>query len=190
VTESAAFEHFDLCRDVLAELHRRSGAVLVVDDFGAGYSNLARVVDLAPAIIKLDLALTRDIDKLKARQVAIRHIVNMCKELGARVVAEGVETVDELSCVCDLGVDFVQGYLLARPGLPPPAHAWPLAKKAEPASSRKAPPPLPRGARKSLRPPRVSKPPPSKAISSPPKRNTPSARVTRPAPPPSDTERD
>jgi EAL domain-containing protein (putative c-di-GMP-specific phosphodiesterase class I) len=126
VTESVALTHFELCRDVLADLCRRTGAALVVDDFGAGYSNLERVVDLAPAFIKLDLALTRGIEHHKARQIVVRHIVNMCKELGARIVAEGVETLDELKCVRDLGVDYAQGYLLAYPVSPPPLHEWPL----------------------------------------------------------------
>jgi EAL domain-containing protein (putative c-di-GMP-specific phosphodiesterase class I) len=185
VTESAAFEHFEVCRDVIADLSRRSGALFVVDDFGAGYSNLARVVDLAPAVIKLDLALTHDIDKLKARQVVVRHMVNMCKELGARVVAEGVETVDELSCVRDLGVDYVQGYLLARPATPPPRPSWPLAQpKVEAAVPRRAPPPLPKAAtRKSTRPP-GSKAPAARAATEPPaSRGSGSTRATRPAPP-------
>jgi EAL domain-containing protein (putative c-di-GMP-specific phosphodiesterase class I) len=135
ITESAAFEHFDLCMEVLKELCRRTGAHLVVDDFGAGYSNLERVADLAPAVVKLDLVLTRGIHERKARQVVVKHIVAMCTELGARVVAEGVETVDELRCVIDLGVTYVQGYLLARPATPPPPHTWPLG--------RKNPPPVP-----------------------------------------------
>src|SRR5258708_4535354 len=110
-------------------------------------------------------------------------MVNMCKELGARVVAEGVETVDELACVRDLGVDFAQGYLLARPATPPPVHAWPLAPKKEAPRIRRLPPPLPKAVRKSARPPSNSKgPPANKAVSTPPKR-TPSSRVPGPAPP-------
>lgn len=137
ITESAAFTHFDLCLSVLRELCRRSGALLVVDDFGAGHSNLERVVDLEPSIVKLDLALTRGVHAHPRKRAVVRHVVNLCKELGARVVAEGIETVDELSCVRDLGVDFAQGYLLARPAAPPPRVAWPFAIPA------KGPPPLP-----------------------------------------------
>ena len=140
ITESAAFTHFDLCLSVLRELCRRSGALLVVDDFGAGHSNLERVVDLEPSIVKLDLALTRGVHAHPRKRAVVRHVVNLCKELGARVVAEGIETVDELSCVRDLGVDFAQGYLLARPAAPPPKVAWPLATAA------KGPPPLPAAA--------------------------------------------
>jgi hypothetical protein len=66
--------------------------------------------------------------------------VNLCKELGARVVAEGIETIDELSCVRDLGVDYAQGYLLARPGTPPPQVAWPFEVAVSPPTPRFAPP--------------------------------------------------
>jgi len=132
ITETAAFTHHELCTSVLKELCRRTGALLVVDDFGAGYSNLERVVALEPAIVKLDLALTRGIHGSRTKQVIVRHMVNLCKDLGARVVAEGVEVVDELSCVRDCGVDFAQGYLLARPAVPAPQAEWPLATHRAP----------------------------------------------------------
>jgi EAL domain-containing protein (putative c-di-GMP-specific phosphodiesterase class I) len=148
ITESAAFDHFELCTDVVREVCKRTSALLVIDDFGAGYSNIERVADLAPAIVKLDLALTRNIHERRARQVVVRHVVAMCAELGARVVAEGVETLDELRCVIDLGVTYAQGYLLARPGAPPPAHIWPLGPKV--------PPPVPKVAKPT---PRASRPP-------------------------------
>jgi len=125
ITESAAFTHHEVCVNVLKELCRRTRAHLVIDDFGAGFSNLERVVDLEPAIVKLDLALTRGIDAKPRKQAVVKHMVSLCHELGARVVAEGVETVDELRCVCDLGVQYAQGYLLARPACPPPSPLWP-----------------------------------------------------------------
>lgn len=163
ITESAAFTHFELCMSVLRELCRRSGALLVVDDFGAGHSNLERVVDLEPSIVKLDLALTRGIDAHKRKQAVVRHVVNLCNELGARVVAEGIETIDELSCVRDLGVDYAQGYLLARPAAPPPKVAWPFAVTPAPrpgaTAARVGPPPLP-GSASAAKPGTVAKPPP------------------------------
>lgn len=140
VTESSAITHFDLCMGVLKELGRRTGARLVVDDFGAGYSNLERVVHLQPAIIKLDLALTRDIHKQKSKQTVVRHMTAMARDLGSGVVAEGVETIDELHCVRDLGVGYAQGYLLARPAAPPPSHVWPTAARPVTPSRRPAAP--------------------------------------------------
>ncbi len=126
ITESATFTHYDLCRNVLQELCARTGALLVVDDFGAGYSNLERLAQLDPAVVKLDITLVKDIHAQPRKQIVIRHMVNLCQELGARVVAEGIEKLDELRCVRDLGVDLAQGYLLARPSAPPPEPRWPL----------------------------------------------------------------
>ncbi len=145
--------HFDLCMSVLKEVCQRTRAHLVVDDFGAGYSNLDRLLHLEPSIVKLDIALTKEIDKSPRKQTIARHMVDLCIDLGARVVAEGVETVDELKCVRDIGAHYAQGYLLARPAAPPPAHAWPLETAGEatpgpPPAPKRQPPPLPPRARR------------------------------------------
>jgi len=125
VTESAAFEYFELCSNVLCEICSRSGAKLVIDDFGAGYSNLRRVVDLRPSVVKVDRSIVRGLDTNSRQRVLFRHLVNMCNELGARVVAEGIETLDELKAVRDGGADYGQGYFMARPSFPiSPVH-WP-----------------------------------------------------------------
>lgn len=136
ITESAAFDYFDLCKNVLKEVCTRTGAKLVVDDFGAGYSNLKRVVDLEPAIVKLDRALITAIDRNRRQQILVRQLVETCTALGAEVVAEGIETEDELSAVTDCGVHFGQGYLLARPAYPPPLPSVPTIPVRKP-------PPLP-----------------------------------------------
>lgn len=174
VTESAAFTHFELCMSVLRELCRRTGAFLVVDDFGAGHSNLERVVELEPSIIKLDLALTRDLHLRPRKRAVVKHLVNLCTELGARVVAEGIEKLEELECVRDLGVHYAQGYLLARPAAPPPQPAWPLAR-----ASRRPAVAQPKAEARSA--PRKPQPPPLPAARKPPPLPTSSA-VVREAP--------
>lgn len=125
ITESAAFEQFDLCMSVLKNVCSRVGAHLVVDDLGAGHSNLTRVLDLEPRVVKLDMGLVRGVDKLPRKRAVVKHLVRLCTELGAEVVAEGIETADELRAVCDVGVQLVQGYALARPAFPPPPIFWP-----------------------------------------------------------------
>jgi EAL domain-containing protein (putative c-di-GMP-specific phosphodiesterase class I) len=147
VTESATMAYFDLCQSVLKELCVRTNARLVIDDFGAGYSNLERLIQLQPAVVKLDLALTRDIHREQRKQIVARHMLALCRDLGAKVVSEGVETIDELECIRDLGVDYAQGYLIARPATPPPAYEWPPGRAA-PSAPRKGPPPLPPTQRK------------------------------------------
>ncbi len=144
VTESAAFTHYDLCMSVLKDVCARAGVHLVVDDYGAGHSNLARILDLNPEIVKLDGALIRGIDRDPRRQIIVRHMVALCNDLGAKVVAECIETVDELKAVADQGVHYAQGFVLARPALPPPAINFPLARRTElPSVAKNRPPPKP-----------------------------------------------
>jgi EAL domain-containing protein (putative c-di-GMP-specific phosphodiesterase class I) len=126
ITESAAFEFFDLCKGVLKELCTRAQVHLVVDDLGAGHSNLKRVLDLEPKVVKLDRELVVELDKNRRQQILVRSVTELCRELGATVVAEGIETLDELKAVRDCGADYAQGYLLARPAFPIPAANWPL----------------------------------------------------------------
>jgi len=125
ITESAAFEHFDIVRSSLSEIQGRTGASLVIDDFGAGYSNLRRISDLEPAVVKLDRALVTGLPESRRHRLLVRGVVQLCVDIGARVVAEGIENVDELRAVIDVGAHYGQGYLLARPGFPLPAVRWP-----------------------------------------------------------------
>jgi EAL domain-containing protein (putative c-di-GMP-specific phosphodiesterase class I) len=126
ITESAAFEYFDLCRSVLKEICSRSAVNLVVDDLGAGHSNLKRVLDLEPKVVKLDRELITNLHLNRRQQILVKAVVELCKDLGAEVVVEGVETLEELLAVRDSGADYVQGYLIAKPGYPIPPITWPL----------------------------------------------------------------
>jgi len=125
ITEAAAFDYFELCDTVLREVCTRTGAKLVVDDFGAGHSSLRRIVELEPAVVKLDRSLVEGLHLDRRRQLLLKHVTRLCEDLGARVVAEGIETLDELQAVIDSGAHLVQGYLLARPAYPVPSVYWP-----------------------------------------------------------------
>jgi EAL domain-containing protein (putative c-di-GMP-specific phosphodiesterase class I) len=126
VTESAPMTHFRLCVNVLREVCGRAGVHLVIDDLGAGYSNLNLIADLEPRVVKLDRKLVQDLDKKPRQQKVVAGVVRLCEELHASVVAEGIETRDELQAVCDSGAHYGQGYLLARPGFPVPPIKWPF----------------------------------------------------------------
>jgi EAL domain-containing protein (putative c-di-GMP-specific phosphodiesterase class I) len=130
ITESAAFSYFGLCAGVLKEICSRGGAYLVVDDLGAGHSNLKRIVDLEPHVVKLDLALICGIEKNRRQQILVRQVVSLCEELGAKVVAEGIETEEELRAVLDTGAHYGQGYLFAKPAFPIPSARWPLPRNS------------------------------------------------------------
>jgi len=125
ITESVPFTHFDLCRSVLNEIRSRGGIHLVVDDLGAGYSNLKHIVDLEPRVVKLDRGLIAGIEKNKRQQQLVAGVVRLCVDLGAVVVAEGIETYDEYAASRDTGTHYGQGYLFARPGFPLPRVSWP-----------------------------------------------------------------
>jgi len=125
ITESVPLTHFNLCMSVLREVCARTGAHLVIDDLGAGFSNLKLISDLEPKIVKLDGALVQHLDRKPRQQKLVRMVVRLCEELGAEVVAEGIETRDELHAVCDAGAHYGQGYLLGRPSFPMPPVTWP-----------------------------------------------------------------
>jgi EAL domain-containing protein (putative c-di-GMP-specific phosphodiesterase class I) len=125
ITEAVPLSHYEHCVSVLRELRSRGRVHLVIDDLGAGFSNLKRIVDLQPAVVKLDIELVRGIDLEPRQRALVRSIVSMCREQGAHVVAEGIETVAELGAVIDTGVQYGQGFLLARPAFPVPPVSWP-----------------------------------------------------------------
>ena len=125
VTESVPMSHFELCVRVLEEVRERGHVHLVVDDLGAGYSNLKRIVDLKPSVVKLDRELVTGLDRSSRQRALVKSIVEMCVQQGARVVAEGIETVEELEAAGECDVHYGQGFLLARPGYPIPQVTWP-----------------------------------------------------------------
>ncbi|HMG53658.1 MAG TPA: EAL domain-containing protein, partial [Kofleriaceae bacterium] len=102
---------------------RRRGYRIAVDDLGAGYAALGALATLEPEIVKLDMSLIRDLDRHPTKRRVVGAIATLCRELGSRVVAEGVETTAELAAVRDLGIDLIQGFLLARPSRAPTSPA-------------------------------------------------------------------
>ncbi|UST64399.1 EAL domain-containing protein [Pseudomonas moraviensis] len=130
IFETLEIEHVDNYRhltNILRE-YREFGFKTAIDDFGAGYSGLNLLADFQPDLIKLDMALIRDVDQDRVRQVIVRGIVTMCAELNVTVIAEGIESVGERDFLADCGIFLMQGYLFAKPAfkaLPQvPDEAW------------------------------------------------------------------
>ena len=94
---------------------RRLGYRIAVDDLGAGYAALGALATLEPDIVKLDMSLIRDLDQHDKKRRIVAAIASLCRELGGRVVAEGVETPAEKQACIDVGIELIQGYLYARP---------------------------------------------------------------------------
>ncbi|PTX55630.1 EAL domain-containing protein (putative c-di-GMP-specific phosphodiesterase class I) [Litoreibacter ponti] len=114
ITEHAEVEDYDKLMDQLDQLRFR-GARLAIDDAGAGYSGLQQIVRMKPDILKLDISLTSGIGFDVVKRSLAAALVSFANEIGAQIVAEGIETEDEFAALHDLGVPLGQGYLLGRP---------------------------------------------------------------------------
>jgi len=114
ITEHAHIADYAKLRDALADL-RHSGVLVAIDDAGAGYASLRHILQLAPDSIKLDISLTRDIHTVRSQRALAAALVAFAGETGASIVAEGIETAEELITLRDLGVELGQGYYLGRP---------------------------------------------------------------------------
>jgi EAL domain-containing protein (putative c-di-GMP-specific phosphodiesterase class I) len=125
ITERASIDSLENLRPRVAEI-RAAGFRIAIDDLGAGYAGLTAFAVLEPDIVKLDMTLIRGVDSSNTKQRLVGSLASVSRDLGMRVVAEGIETPRELETVLALGCDLVQGYLLARPGPAFPAHTWPL----------------------------------------------------------------
>jgi len=114
ITESVFFEYQERAIEMLHTLRRR-GIDIDIDDFGTGYSNLSYLVRLPISSLKIDRSFIEPITLDGANTEIVRTIVALARNLGLRVVAEGVETPAQLEALKSLQCEGAQGYLLARP---------------------------------------------------------------------------
>jgi EAL domain-containing protein (putative c-di-GMP-specific phosphodiesterase class I) len=114
ITEYAPIRDYSHFRKALDPL-RKQGMRLAIDDAGSGYSSFQHVLELEADIIKLDITLTQNIHSNNRKYLFAKALCAFSKAINCSIVAEGVETVEELNCLRELGVDNVQGYLLGRP---------------------------------------------------------------------------
>jgi len=121
LTEHEQIDDYETIDEVSQTL-RGMGVRLAVDDTGSGYASLRHILRLSPDIIKLDRDLILGVDADPARRALASALVHFASDIGAMVIAEGIETHAELEVLRDLGVTYGQGYLMARPGpLPLPS---------------------------------------------------------------------
>ncbi len=116
ITEHAAVADYAELRNALKPL-RDKGMRVAVDDAGAGYASMQHVVEMRPDIIKVDRTLVDGLHHDPARRSVVSGFVLLAFELGATVLAEGVETADDLNAARRLGVRSAQGYVIARPSI-------------------------------------------------------------------------
>jgi len=115
ITERASLDGIRDVRARIASL-RKLGFRIAVDDLGAGYAGLTSFTLLEPDIVKLDMALVRDVHREPKKQTVVKTMITMCKELGIVVTSEGIEVGEERDELARAGCDLMQGYLFAKPG--------------------------------------------------------------------------
>lgn len=114
LTEHSEVSDYDALAHRVKAL-QAAGFRIAVDDAGAGYSSLRHVLRLGPDIVKLDISITRNIDKILTQRQLTGAIMSFSREAHMALVAEGIETESELDTLVDLQVPYGQGYLLGRP---------------------------------------------------------------------------
>lgn len=115
VTEHAAVHDYTALRAARDRLDAR-GIRLAIDDVGKGFSGIHHIIECGPKTIKIDAAVVRDVHTSAAKLAMIEALVAFGRRLDVLVVAEGIETADELRALCAVGVPAGQGYFLGRPG--------------------------------------------------------------------------
>jgi EAL domain-containing protein (putative c-di-GMP-specific phosphodiesterase class I)/FixJ family two-component response regulator len=114
ITEHEAIEDYGALAERLAPLRER-GLRVAVDDVGAGYASLRHALELAPDIVKMDISLTRDVDREPGKRALASALISFADETDMTIVAEGIETAGELHTLKELGVRYGQGFYLAEP---------------------------------------------------------------------------
>lgn len=122
ITESATINHLETALNVLS-VSRSLGVNVAIDDFGTGYSSLAYLSKFPVDILKIDMAFVRNMDASILDSSILRSIASLAKELGLKIIAEGIETHRHLEILRELQCDYGQGYLFGKPQTAPEAEA-------------------------------------------------------------------
>jgi EAL domain-containing protein (putative c-di-GMP-specific phosphodiesterase class I) len=99
----------------LIDHYKDQGYKIAIDDTGSGYSGLKLITDIHPHFIKLDMNLIRNVDKDGVKYSLIKTLYEFCLVTNIKVIAEGIETENEMNALIDIGIDYGQGYLIQRP---------------------------------------------------------------------------
>jgi len=114
VSERESIENFAIFREV-RDSYRELGVQIAVDDAGAGYASLEAIMEIAPDYLKADMTLVRGVDTDPPRREVLKGLSGVASRIGAQLIAEGIETEEELRVVRDLGIRCGQGYLFGPP---------------------------------------------------------------------------
>ena len=114
ITERSDVENYQILQRIMKH-YADQGYEIALDDVGAGYSGLNRIVNTSPNYLKADIELVRDIQKHKKKEIMMKFLLQYCNDTGTILIAEGIETAEELECLHRLGVHYGQGYFIGKP---------------------------------------------------------------------------
>ncbi|MBF0415447.1 MAG: GGDEF domain-containing protein [Magnetococcales bacterium] len=141
ITENLPITDYDLIAQAV-DHYRARGFEVAIDDLGAGHSGLRAWFELKPDYVKLDHCFLKEITTNPLNQDFVRSLIRMAHDTGCKVVAEGIETQEIMHLLCDLQVDFMQGFYIGKPGTEiqeDTEHPWPtMASVVKPANNHQA----------------------------------------------------
>ena len=114
ITEGAFISDFNHCILLLNSL-RDAGFALSIDDFGTGYSSLSYLTRLPVDTVKIDMSFVRELAQSPQAEKIYKGMIDICKALDFKVLAEGVDHDDQRTVLQQIGCDSIQGYLLSKP---------------------------------------------------------------------------
>ena len=114
ISEQESISSFGAFREML-DYYRNLGFQFALDDTGAGYAGLEELLELEPDYIKIDRAMVSGVDQDPARQDVLTALLQLAEKMGAQVIGEGLDTLEELEMLGRLGIRFGQGWLFGRP---------------------------------------------------------------------------
>ncbi|MBF0496833.1 MAG: EAL and GGDEF domain-containing protein [Deltaproteobacteria bacterium] len=117
ITERHSIKDFALFHQTI-DHYRSQGFKVALDDMGTGYSGLSNIAELRPDFIKIDMSLVRGIDRNPTKRALLETFITFANKIGSKIIAEGIETKAEASCLIDIGTHFGQGFYLGKPQYP------------------------------------------------------------------------
>lgn len=114
ITERTVIKDYKIFRNVI-DNYKIQGYKIAIDDVGAGYSGLSAIAEIKPHYIKIDISLIKNIDKDNFKRAIVKALVEFANDTNIKLIAEGIETIDELYTIIEIGIPLGQGFLLGKP---------------------------------------------------------------------------
>ncbi len=128
ITEESAIKNFSLFKEAV-DYYKKRGYKIAIDDFGAGYCGLKMLSIIEPDFLKIDKHFISQITENPIKQYIVESIITIAHKMGIKVIAEGIETEEELNTIINMDADLLQGFLLGRPSHQPSQDAMELISK-------------------------------------------------------------